>query len=252
MTPWVLRLIIANVVVFFLSRAFPLIGQYGMLVPAYVLQHPWTLVTYMFLHAGFLHIFFNMIVLFFFGPRVEARLGGRDFLWLYFLSGMGGAGASFIFAPNAAVVGASAAIFGVMLAYAMYWPNAQVWIWGVLPVRAIWLVGGFVALSLFFGVTGAEPGIAHFAHLGGLATGWLYLRWHDRKLRRAKRPPGPTTLERVSGKLQREEKRWRAIDLEQLHELNRAEVERLLRKIDVYGVDGLTTDERDFMNRMAS
>lgn len=252
MTPWVLRLIAANVVMFFLSRAIPVLTPMLMLVPSAIVLRPWTLVTYMFLHAGFMHIFLNMLMLFFFGPRVEVRLGGRSFLLLYFLSGMGGAVASFIFTPNAAVIGASAGVFGVMLAYALYWPDAQLLIWGILPMRAIWLVGLMVVASLYFGVTGAESGIAHFAHLGGFATGWIYLRWHDRKLRRAKRPAGPTALERMSGKPQREERSWRSIDVAGLHELNRQEVERILSKLDVYGVDSLTEAERDFMNRMAS
>src|SRR5262245_20762792 len=125
LTPWVKRLLVANVVVHVLVQlAGPLVYQIGAYVPALVLQRPWTAFTYMFLHApGLQHLLFNMLSLYFFGPRLEERLGGRDFLWLYVLGGLGGAVFSFFFEPQATVVGASAAIFAVMLGFAMYWPR---------------------------------------------------------------------------------------------------------------------------------
>ena len=88
MTPWVIRLIVANVVVFFLEASVPGVKGWGELVPALMLVRPWTLVTYMFLHAGAGHILFNMLGLYFFGPRLEVRLGGSRFLALYFTSGI--------------------------------------------------------------------------------------------------------------------------------------------------------------------
>lgn len=252
MTPWVLRLIIANGVMFFLTLQIPGLERALALFPSpgLILRHPWTPLTYMFLHAGFAHIFFNMLALFFFGPQIEVRLGSRDFLLLYFISGLGGALASLIFAPNAPVVGASAAVFGIMLGFAMYWPDAPIYLWMIVPIKAKWLITGLVVISLFSGITGAEAGVAHFAHLGGFATGWLYLKWRDRQTRRRVVERAATTLDKVSGRLQREEKQWRSMDLDRLHELNRQEVERILRKIDVYGVDSLTREEREFMNRM--
>ena len=88
MTPWVTRLLFANVALFFLSGAMPSLYSLFALVPAWVVSRPWTLVTYMFLHGGFWHLAFNMLVLYFFGPRLESRLGGRAFLQLYFFSGL--------------------------------------------------------------------------------------------------------------------------------------------------------------------
>src|SRR5919112_4180488 len=125
MTPWVKRLLIANVVVFAITLAMP--GVVGLLLfqPASVFYRPWTLVTYMFVHGGYWHIVFNMITLAFFGPRVEAQLGSGRFIVLYFLSGLGGALLSFM-TPMAAIVGASGAIFGVELAYAMIWPRDKI------------------------------------------------------------------------------------------------------------------------------
>src|SRR5688572_7977565 len=98
LTPWVKKLLIANIVAFLVTTSFQPAYFNLALVPAFALTRPWTILTYMFLHAGVGHLFFNMLGLFFFGPRLEVRLGGRDFLWLYFLGGIGGAVFSFFFA----------------------------------------------------------------------------------------------------------------------------------------------------------
>src|SRR5258708_31784045 len=152
MTPWVTRLLVANIVVFFLQVVMPGITLPLEFIPALIFYRPWTLVTYMFLHGGFTHILFNMIGLYFFGPRVEARLGPRRFATLYFLSGVSGALLSFLIAPNAAIVGASAAIFGVILAYAQFWPPDLIFIWGILAIQARWLVIITTMLSIYTGV----------------------------------------------------------------------------------------------------
>ncbi|HEX6939178.1 MAG TPA: rhomboid family intramembrane serine protease [Longimicrobiales bacterium] len=250
MTQWVRRLIVANVVVFILTMTVPGLYQALAFVPALVLSRPWTLFTYMFVHApGFAHIFFNMLGLFFFGSRLEMRLGARDFLWLYFLSGLGGALLSFVFSPISAVVGASGAVFGVLYGYARFWPTDEIYIWGVLPVQARWLVIGLAVVALWSGVTGAAGGVAHFAHLGGFVGGWAYLRWWERR-RERRSAVARAAIEVVSGKARREEEQWRAVRLETLHEINRAEVERILRKLDESGARSLTPEERAFMNRM--
>lgn len=242
MTPWTLRLIIANVVVFFIEQTMPGLARNLVFVPAFVLLRPWTIVTYMFLHAGIGHIFFNMLALFFFGPRVEMRLGGRRYLWLYFLSGISGAVLSFFMAPGAAVVGASGAVFGVMLAFAQFWPRDLIYIWGVLPIEARWLVLLTTAISLRFGFSGSGGGIAHFAHLGGFAGAFLYLRWIDRM-------QGSKRFERkVQPKVEdRRLANWRSVDPRQAHEVNRDELNRILDKINARGLASLTPDERRFL-----
>ncbi len=180
-TPWVLRLIIANTVVWLASLALPAISQWLAFIPALTLVRPWTIVTYMFVHGGFFHLFFNMLVLFFFGPPLESMWGGREFLRFYLVSGLGGAFFSYLFAFNAGVIGASAAIYGVMLAFAMNWPNMPIYIWGILPVKAKWLVIFAFAIS-FLSIAGQTMGgaprdhIAHFAHLGGFAAAFVYLK----------------------------------------------------------------------------
>src|SRR4051812_18115748 len=124
MTKWVRFLLVANVIIFFAQMTIDgpdLNGSFTAqfaLQPRLALTHPWTLVTYMFLHGGLGHIFFNMLGLYFFGSRVEDRLGSNRFITLYFISGISGGILSFVFAYYAAVIGASGSIFGVMLAYA--------------------------------------------------------------------------------------------------------------------------------------
>lgn len=251
MTPWVLRLLIANVAVFFVTSTTPGVANILAFYPPAVLARPWTPVTYMFVHAGIWHILFNMLMLYFFGPRVEARIGSRDFLILYGVAGLSGALFSFL-TPGAAVVGASGAILGVMYGFAHYWPQERIYIWGILPVPAWGLVVGMAVISIGLGVRGGGS-VAHFAHLGGLAGGWGFLKLRDRRSKAFQRKATsgqPSAVEVVTGKAAREEKKWDSIDLDSLHEINRTEVERILQKIKEEGKGSLTPDERAFMNRM--
>jgi membrane associated rhomboid family serine protease len=243
MTPWVQRLLLANIAMFFVQQTMPQLAEPLVFVPMAVLTHPWSIVTYMFLHGSFMHILFNMIALFFFGPRVEARIGSRRFITLYFVAGISGALLSFAFAPRVGVIGASAGIFGVMLAFAWFWPRDQILIWGILPIEARWLVVITTALALYSGLGGSAGGVADFAHLGGYAGAFLYLRWigtaHGMKKfqKKAFASAGTDAL----GK-------WRQIDPRSVHELNRDEVNRVLDKISASGLASLTPQERQFLS----
>ena len=247
MTPWVTRLVIANILMYLISLAAPAIVNALMLVPALVLSRPWTLVTYMFLHGGLWHLLFNMLGLYFFGPRLEVELGGRDFLLLYFISGIVGALFSFI-TPFSAIIGASGAVFGVLVGFARYWPRERIYLWAIVPIEAHWLVVIMTGLSLLGGFGVAGDGIAHFAHLGGFAGGYLYLLVRDRNPRREafkvrmKRPSVSTSS------LQR----WMKIDGTRLHEVNRAELHRIQDKITTHGVESLTPTEREFLDRFST
>jgi membrane associated rhomboid family serine protease len=256
MTPWVLRLLIANLVVFLVTSYEPSVGNLLALWPQYILYRPWGVFTYMFVHGGLAHIFFNMLGLFFFGPRLEAQLGGKYFIRLYILSGLGGAAFSFLFAPHAGVVGASAAVFGVLLGFAYFWPRERIYIWGVLPIESRWLVGMLAAVALFSGISGSGAGVAHFAHLGGFVAGYAYLRWRKRRYMKQWRPI-PTPKSELAKATRRADdrdalRRWRAIRLDELHELNRDEVERVLRKLDSEGSGSLTQEERAMLDRFAT
>jgi len=242
-TPVVRALLIANVIAFFLQSTMPGTMDWLVFVPSDVLSRPWSVVTYMFLHGGLGHLFFNMLALFFFGPRVEERIGARPFTWLYFLSGIGGALLSFLFAPMAGVIGASGGVFGVTLAFAYYWPHTQILIWGIVPVPARILVIVYGVISLFSGVAGSRDGVAHFAHLGGYVGAFLYLKWLERSRtafrRKAVAPPAAADA-RLSG--------WRAVDTSRVHDVNRAEVDRILDKISAQGLGSLTPQERTFLS----
>jgi membrane associated rhomboid family serine protease len=249
MTPWVTRILFVNVAIFLAQMFMPgfnALSRYaGVLIPALLPYRPWTIVTYMFLHDGFGHIFFNMLSLFFFGPRLELQLGGRRFLTLYFVSGIAGGLLSWVFTPGAQIVGASGAILGVMFGYAYYWPRDQILLMFVpMQVRIAVLV--MTALDLFGGFSGAGR-TAHFAHLGGFAGAFVYLKLVERSLRKRKfeaKVRGPKVSR---GDLDR----WSKIKREELHEVNREELDRIMRKIDEQGVGSVTQQERSFLDNFS-
>lgn len=245
MTPWVARLLVANIAVFFLEyTAMPELHNLLAFVPALALTRPWTIITYMFVHDGFMHIFWNMVGLFFFGPRVEARMGSRHFITLYLVSGIAGAILSFFTSPFG-VVGASGALFGVMLAFARFWPRDQILIWGIIPVEARVLVLIYTAIELFSGVSGAMPGIAHFTHLGGFAGAYLYLVWLEKRGERRVQRFRSQTIPKVADKSLAN---WQKIDPGSAHEINRDELNRILDKIGKSGLTSLTAQERAFLS----
>lgn len=227
-----------------------------LLVPALILQRPWTLITYQFLHAGFGHLFFNMLALFFFGPRLEVRLGARHFIGLYLVSGLVGAvihilytllpiGGSGLYAP---MVGASGAVFGVLFAYAKYWPRDRILVFFIIPMEIRLFIILLTLMSLWSGLGGVQDNIAHFAHLGGFVGGWLYLR--GRSLRSPsrqfqKKVESPAV--RMGNRQLRE--RWSRIDPTTLHEVNREEYERIEAKIEAEGWAALDDRERTFIDR---
>lgn len=252
MTPWVTILILINVVMLLVTMSVPAVTRALMLVPGLVLTRPWTPITYMFLHAGLGHLFFNMIILYFFGSRLEMRLGGRGFLGLYLVSGLMGAALSFVFTPFTAIVGASGAVYGVTLAFALYWPREPIYIWGILRVEARWLVTALAVMALLFVVTGTGGRIAHFAHLGGFLGGYLFVKWREM------RSPARKFRERATGGLARKKRvdrkdleRWSHIPRDDMHPINRAELDRVMEKIEKNGAGSLTEDERAFLDRFS-
>jgi membrane associated rhomboid family serine protease len=179
LTPWVKRLMIANTVIWlatYVAGAHQLTGMMAF-VPGRILFQPWTVITYMFAHGDFWHLFFNMLGLFFFGPPLEARWGSKEFIKFYLICGLGGAALSFLFAFNYPVIGASGAVYGVMLAFAMNWPDMPIYIWGIFPIPAKFLVLIIALFSFVSAFSGSGGNVAHFAHLGGFAAAFLYLKY---------------------------------------------------------------------------
>jgi membrane associated rhomboid family serine protease len=181
------QIIIINVIIFilelFLSRTTPFIAFFGLMPRLVVTKgYVWQVVTYMFLHGGFWHLFLNMFIIWMFGTPLESVWGSDRFLKYYIACGLGGAAFSFIFAFNTTVIGASGAGYGILLAYAVLFPDSEIYVWGLFPVRARTLVAFMVVIEFVSGITGGD-GIAHFAHLGGMAAGLLLLRNYIRRWR---------------------------------------------------------------------
>ncbi|HKV72217.1 MAG TPA: rhomboid family intramembrane serine protease [Gemmatimonadales bacterium] len=250
MTPWIKRLLIANVAVFLVTFQRPELKDYLAFSAQTALQAPWTIITYQFTHANFSHLFWNMLALIIFGPRVEARLGGPRFLGLYFTAGISGALLS-IALSSYGLVGASAAIYGVSLAYAMFWPWERFAFFFLIPMPAFVLVIVYGVISLFGGFGYLQPGVAHWAHLGGYAGAYLYLtllknQTGAQRFRAKAAPviPVPKSTEVVD--------RWKRIDPGALHPVNREELTRILAKLDEQGAGALSSDERGFLDRFAA
>jgi membrane associated rhomboid family serine protease len=200
MPPVTLALIAANIAVYLLQVAVPGIEGPFALWPLGSARvggtdvgfEPWQLVTYAFLHGSWVHIFFNMFALYMFGGPIEQVFGTRRFIVYYFVCVVSAAVAQLtVSALTGAVypaIGASGGVFGLLLAYAIYFPRNRIMLlFPPIPMPARVFVIVYAVLELFFGVTGTEEGVAHFAHLGGLVGGFVLLRlWrgHDALRRR--------------------------------------------------------------------
>jgi rhomboid family protein len=262
-TPWVLRLIIANAVVLLLMRTVltsPDLAAALAFDPANALRHWWTFLSYMFVHAGLLHLLGNMLMLFVFGTAVEGRMGSRNFLLYYLFCGVGAAVFSLLLAgimPIGAFVGASGAVLGVAVAFAMYWPDAEIIVFPIpVPIKARTLVIGLVALDIIASQLWPNDGVAHLAHVGGALFGYLYFRVQSL----SRRSPGAParTVERVvmvqSGSSEPDRRTpvtpmrpRRRVDADPVA----AEVDRVLDKISEKGISSLTAAERRFLDEVA-
>ncbi|TXT42443.1 MAG: rhomboid family protein [Spirochaetes bacterium] len=175
-----LYLIAVNVGLFALGYAFPQSKLLMALNPrAVVSGYVWQIFTYMFAHADLSHLAVNMLGLFFFGTHVERNLGSREFILFYTLSGiLAGVASLVIFAATSAwytvLLGASGAVFAVLLAFAILDPKAMIYIYGIIPVRAPYLVLGYAGIELLSQMFSFRSSVAHLTHLAGFAVAWLY------------------------------------------------------------------------------
>jgi rhomboid family protein len=245
LTPAVKALLVANVGVFLLTRVLGLdelqLGQTFGLVPAQVFAggRLWQLITYMFLHGGLWHIAVNMLMLWMFGTTVAHRWGDRDFLTYYFVCGVGAALTMWITGPTSMghTIGASGAVLGLLLAYALMFPDREVLLYFVIRIKMKYLVWGLVAIDLLAGLSTAQTGVAHFAHLGGMAFGWLYLKQDWRLAAFSRKVRAQRAKAKMAQNTQRQEKRKGA----------NSEVDRILEKISSQGIDSLTETERNVL-----
>jgi membrane associated rhomboid family serine protease len=252
--------VVAYVVQFVLGSIFyvPTTHYFALSLAGLKQGYVWQLLTYQFMHGGPLHLFFNCWAIYVFGQSVEAALGRKAFLTLYFSSGILGGLAQVLAGVvlggyfAASVVGASAAAFGLVAAFAMLFPDQIIYFFFLIPLRARWLLA-LSALLAVFGILApstTEPHLADAAHLGGMLTGMFFVRyalqwdWHWPRLKRA-RGETPRRLVKVGsgtgiwgrGKVGQDE------DLPPEEFLSK-EVDPILDKITARGIQSLTERER--------
>jgi membrane associated rhomboid family serine protease len=275
---WLLAL---NIGVYFLQLTlFGSDAVYSALAldPARFPANWWTLVTYMFVHAWLAHLAFNMFTLWMFGPRLEHEWGTRTFVWFYLFCGVGGAITHLVFAQHSAVIGASGAISGVLVAYALRWPDEEVYLFGVIPMRSRWLILAMLAMNLIFALS-PNSRIDWTAHVGGMAFGWIFLKLYavgginrvrgwvsavpdeSEDMPRAVPRGRPPTRDRAAGVdevvarsnaiILRESKPLQHVPRQESPKEYAARVNRVLDKISQQGIESLTKDERRLLEEMS-
>lgn len=259
LTPMVLRIMIANGAVFFFVTVLSLISASagGAVIRIFALSHEglalefkiWQLLTYMFLHVDFFHIFMNLFGLWMFSGDLEEQWGSAAFFKFYIFSGIGAgiciAFMNVIIYENYGIspltMGASGALYAVLLAYGLTWPNREVLLWFVLPVKMKYLVI-FFGLIEFFGslnmAAGVGGNVSHIGHLGGILAGFLYLKIVMNRAKMTNRRAGFFAEIMRKRKIEQTKKR-----IEKRNEAKRI-IDELLEKIARQGMSSLTSEER--------
>jgi membrane associated rhomboid family serine protease len=242
---------------------FAIFSEYLALWPLGANFWPWQLITYMFMHGGFSHLFFNMLALWMFGMELEYTWGSKKFLFFYLLCGVGAGIANLFIAPllgpAAPTVGASGAVFGVLIAFGILYPDRPIYLYFLLPIKAKYFVAAYIGLELFTGVTGTSDGIAHIAHLGGAAVGFVFILFDKGLI------PGRSWFQSLLGNRQARpgSKRWREeaevqdarfTDIrsgpsdEEEPEVTQEVIDEILDKISREGYQSLTEREKRLLN----
>jgi hypothetical protein len=232
----------------------------------------------MFVHAWLAHLAFNMFTLWMFGPRLEQEWGTATFVKFYLWSGLGGAIAHLVFAQHSAVIGASGAISGVLVAYALRWPDEEVYLFGVIPMKSRWLVAAMLAMNIIFALSPSSR-IDWTAHIGGMAFGWVFLKLYSvgginrvrgwvsavpddsedmpRAVPRGRSPMRDRSRDvdevvaRSNAVVLRESKPLQHVPKEETPKEYAARVNRVLDKISQQGMGSLTRDEHRLLEEMS-
>ena len=264
LTPTVARLIAVTAVVqLLLETVFTSPGIRSSLAmdPGAFIAQPWGVLTYLFVHDGILHLATNMLGLYLFGTAVEARMGSSAFLTYYLYCGVGAALASIVLAflvSGHPVIGASGAVLGVAVAFAMYWPDAEIFVFPIpFPIRARTLVIGLAVMDLI-AARWFPGGTAHEAHLGGMLAGWCFFKLQSFTQRRPLPSPRqqPEQVVMVQQPSSRDTEPHAALPVRQAtpragNDPVTAELDRVLDKISATGIESLTTEERRFLDEVS-
>ncbi len=236
-------LILVNAGIFVFELLFHLkwLALLGLTPALFWKGYIWQPATYMFLHGGIFHLFFNMFVLWMFGTTLESTWGSRRFLKFYFICGIGAGLLNAVITPISPVptVGSSGAIYGLLMAFGILFPNQLIYIWGIFPVKAKYFVIGIGIIEFLAAMSTAQSNIAHFAHLGGMLFGLVYMKWND-------------WLRSVSGRLNEKKRRQhlkKVWDREQEKQKLQKEIDELLDKIRRSGLDSLTAEEHELLKK---
>jgi len=218
-------------------------------VPAEAFRgYVWQFVTYVFLHDGFLHILLNLFFFWMVAGLVEGAIGAKRFLWLFFLSGAAGALAQGLIFPDAATIGASASVMGVAAACAVLYPDMRILFFFIIPMKMkvfLWVLVAFELLSVSAGQTARADNVARFAHLAGLAVGYVFMKFEPRLESLAQH-----AYYRLSGRFRGFVRRGKVTHIED-DEKYRQEVDRLLDKIFHEGTQSLTKEETQFLKEQS-
>ena len=239
-------LVIINIVVFILTE---LSGQRNMLFSSFGLVpnqvwtnfKVWQLFTYLFVHGGFLHIFFNMFVLWMFGKDLEIQWGKNEFLLFYFTCGIGAGLMTVLFSVNSIVpiVGASGAIYGLLVAYGFTYPNRMVYLYGLFPLKVKYMVLGLGVIAFFASLSANQSNVSHITHLSGMIIGVLYiyfiLNWKNIK------------MEYYRLRLKNLKQKTSAQNDEEV--LMKKKVDEILDKLNASGWDSLTEQEEKYLTQ---
>ena len=261
LTPWVGRVMATNAVALLLLQTVftaPAFVEALRFVPTQATGRPWAILTYMFVHGGPLHLLGNMLVLFVFGPPVERRMGGRAFVSYYLYCGLGAAALALSlssFMPVDPFIGASGAVLGVALAFAFAWPDAELVVFPLplrITARTLVLLLALVDLVASLWVS---DGIAHVAHLGGMAAGYLFLRVRGlASSHRSEKEPKPPARRPVMAPIPvrqgspAAEARPAMVRPEPRDEISDDAIDRVLDKISALGLESLTPEERRLLD----
>ncbi|MDP9206777.1 MAG: rhomboid family intramembrane serine protease [Gemmatimonadota bacterium] len=275
---WLLAL---NIGVYFLQLTlFGTDGVFSTLAlnPARFPSEWWTLVTYMFVHGWLAHLAFNMFTLWMFGPRLEQVWGTRAFVQFYLWCGIGGGFAHLLFAQHSAVIGASGAISGVLVAYALHWPDDELYLFGMIPMKSRWLIAAMIGMNVILALS-PSSGIDWTAHLGGMGFGWLFLKLYSlggldrvrgwvssvpdesedmpravprtRSSTRDQARGMDDVVSRSNAVVLRESKPLQHVPKQETPKEYAARVNRVLDKISQQGIESLTKDERRLLEEMS-
>lgn len=249
-TPFIKWMLISNAVVFIVQSLPRFIAGFPDLTPLFGLtpslflhefpKYFYQPFSYMFLHADFWHILFNMLALWMFGTEIERTWGTRSFARFYLISGLAGAALTLAVSPGQTVpmIGASGAIWGILVAYWLMFPDRYLYLYFLLPIKVRWAIPGLLILSIFT----AGDHVAHMAHIGGAVCGFLYLKV-DWRWNRISRTVKDLRSRRLEAKLEKRR--------EEAEEIMK-KVDAILDKINAVGIDNLTKAERKFLDEASS